>query len=64
MPVTTRKLKSGRYSNRTPGGVKGKSMTKENAMRQKRLLNAIDHEFKPTGHPARDKMHKAVLKKY
>jgi hypothetical protein len=47
MPVTTRKVKGG-YQNRTPGGVKGKRMTKKNALSQKRLLNAIDHGWKPT----------------
>lgn len=48
MPVTTRKVKGG-YSNRTPGGVKGKKMTKKNAMAQKRLLNAVEHSnWRPT----------------
>lgn len=53
MPVVTRKTKSG-YTNRTPGGVKGRGMTKTNAMRQKRLLNAVEHGWKPTGKPAED----------
>ena len=47
MPVTTRKTKGG-YQNSTPNGIKGRRMTKKNAMRQKRLLNAIDHGFAPT----------------
>jgi len=51
MPVSTRKVKGG-YQNRTPHGVKGKHMTKRNAMRQKRLLNAIEHNpgFMPYKH--------------
>jgi hypothetical protein len=53
MPVRTRKTKSG-YTNSTPGGVKGRGMTKRNAMRQKRLINAVEHGFKPTGKPAED----------
>jgi hypothetical protein len=47
MPVRTRKVKGG-YQNSTPNGVKGKRMTKKNAMRQKRLLNAIDRGWTPT----------------
>jgi len=53
MPVKTRKTKSG-YTNSTPGGVKGRGMTKTNAARQKRLLNAVEHGWKPTGAPAKD----------
>lgn len=48
MPTRTRKLKSGKYRVSTPGGVKAKATTKKKAMRQKRLLNAIDHGWKPT----------------
>ncbi len=48
MPVTTRKTKGG-FINSTPGGIKGRNMTEENAMAQKRLLNAVDHGWKPTG---------------
>ena len=47
MPVTTTK-KNG-YTNRTPGGVKGRGMTKKNAKAQKRLLNAVEHGWKPSG---------------
>jgi hypothetical protein len=38
----------GKYTVRTPGGVKGREMTLRNAKRQVRLLNAVDHGFKPT----------------
>ena len=48
MPVKVRKKKGGRYSVSTPGGVKAKSTTLEKAKAQERLLNAIDHGFKPT----------------
>ncbi len=51
MPVKLRKLKSGKVSVRTPGGVKSKATTLANAKAQERLLNAIEHNpnFKPRG---------------
>ena len=49
MPVTIRKKKGGKYTVSTPGGVKAKGTTKAKAMKQKRLLNAVEHGFKPTG---------------
>jgi len=48
MPVKIRKLKSGKYRVSTPRGTKSKGTTKKKAKAQKRLLNAIDHGFKPT----------------
>lgn len=48
MPTTIRRNKSGRYSVRTPGGVKAKATTKKKALRQKRLLDALDRGFTPT----------------
>lgn len=48
MPVRTRKLKSGKVRVTTPGSVKSKATTPAKAKRQKRLLNAIDHGFRPT----------------
>ena len=48
MPVTIKKKGKG-YEVKTPGGVKAKKTTKTKAKAQKRLLNAIDHGFKPTG---------------
>jgi hypothetical protein len=62
MPVTTRKTKGG-YTNSTPGGVKGRNMTKANAMAQKRLLNAVDHGWKPTGNKGKENLKKAVMRK-
>jgi len=49
MPATKRKQKNGKYTVRTPNGVKGRNMTKKNADAQIRLLNAVDHGWKPTG---------------
>lgn len=46
MPVSIRKANGHQVS--TPGGVKAKGTTLRNALRQKRLLNAIDHGWKPT----------------
>jgi len=36
-----------RYKVSTPGEVKGRKMTLRNAKRQARLLNAIDHGWRP-----------------
>ena len=47
MPVTTHKVKGG-YSVRTPRGVKAKRTTKGKARKQVRLLNAVEHGWKPT----------------
>ena len=47
MPAKVRKVKGG-YSVRTPGGVRAKKTTKKKAAAQKRLLNAIEHGWKPT----------------
>ena len=49
MPVITKRNKDGSYTVRTPGGVKAKHTTKKKAEAQKRLLNAVEHGFKPTG---------------
>lgn len=48
MPVTTRKVKGG-YRVSTPGGVKSKKTSKENAEAQARLLRGVEHGWKPTG---------------
>ncbi len=47
MPVKTRRLKSGKVRVTTPGGVKSKGTTAKKAAAQKRLLNALDHGWKP-----------------
>ena len=46
MPVSIKKVNGYRVS--TPGGVKAKSTTKKKAKAQKRLLNAVEHGWKPT----------------
>lgn len=51
MPVKITKTDG--YKVSTPSGVKAKHATKENAEAQKRLLNAVEHGWKPTGKPAR-----------
>ena len=47
MPVKLKKLKGGKVKVSTPGGTKAKSTTMAKAKKQQRLLNAIDHGFKP-----------------
>jgi hypothetical protein len=47
MPVKLRRLKGGRVRVSTPGGVKSKGTSVRKAAAQRRLLNAIDHGFKP-----------------
>lgn len=49
MPVTVRKAGGGGYRVSTPHGVKAKNTTKQKAESQKRLLNAVEHGWKPTG---------------
>ena len=51
MPVRTTKLANGKVRVSTPSGVKAKATTPEKAEKQKRLLNAVEHGFKPTGRP-------------
>lgn len=53
MPVTIRKKKGDGYSVSTPHGVKAKGTTKAKAKRQRNLLNAVEHGWKPTGKKAR-----------
>jgi hypothetical protein len=47
MPVRVSRVKGGRYSVRTPGGVKSRGTTKRKAESQVRLLRAVDHGFVP-----------------
>jgi hypothetical protein len=57
MPYTKTKLKNGKVKVTSPNGVKSKGSTPTNAKRQVRLLNAIDHGFKPS----RDNIKKKVM---
>ena len=47
MPVRIRKVNG--FQVKTPGGIKAKNTTKKKAESQKRLLNAVEHGWKPTG---------------
>lgn len=47
MPVKLIKKPNGKYKVVTPNGVKSGGSTKQNAVKQERLLNAVDHGFKP-----------------
>ena len=51
MPVTISRNKKGGYQVRTPNGVHAKNTTFEKAKAQERLLNAVEHGWKPTGKP-------------
>lgn len=48
MPAYVKKLKGGGYRVRTPNAVHAKRTTKSKAMKQKRLLNAVEHGWRPT----------------
>jgi hypothetical protein len=47
MPVKIKKVKGG-YRVSTPGGTKARKTSLKKAKSQKRLLNAIDHGWRPT----------------
>lgn len=47
MPAKVSQTKSGKYRVRTPNAVHAKGTTKAKAEAQARLLNAIDHGWKP-----------------
>jgi len=57
MPVRTTRITSGKNKGKvrvsTPGGVKAKATTPAKAARQKRLIQAVEHGFKPTGKKAK-----------
>lgn len=48
MPVKIRKVKGG-YQVSTPNQVHAKKTSMKNAKSQERLLNAVEHGWKPTG---------------
>jgi hypothetical protein len=48
MPAEVIKKANGRYAVRTPNGVRAKNTTLAKAKKQQRLLNAVDHGWKPT----------------
>lgn len=47
MPVTVKKVKGG-YQVSTPNRVHAKHTSLENAKKQERLLNAVEHGWRPT----------------
>jgi hypothetical protein len=47
MPVKVTSLGHGKYKVATPNGVHAKSTSKHNAEAQERLLNAVEHGWKP-----------------
>jgi hypothetical protein len=47
MPVRKTVLSGGKVRVSTPGGVKSKATTPAKAKSQERLLNALDHGYKP-----------------
>lgn len=47
MPVTIKKTASGKFQVSTPHGVKAKATSHEKALAQERLLNAVEHGWKP-----------------
>ena len=53
VPVKIKKVDGYRVS--TPHGIKAKHTTMAKAQRQKRLLNAVEHGWKPTGKPTKKK---------
>lgn len=61
MPVSIKKVGKGRVKVSTPNGIKAKSTTPAKAQAQKRLLNAVEHGWKPTGQPS---LKDRVMKKY
>jgi len=57
MPAKLRKLKGGKVRVSTPNGVKAKATTPAKAKAQARLLNAVDHGWKPS----HKKLHREVM---
>jgi hypothetical protein len=49
VPAQVSKNKDGTYKVSTPNRTHAKHTTKKKAMAQKRLLNAVDHGWTPTG---------------
>jgi len=62
MPVKVTKVDG--YKVSTPGGTKAKSTTRAKAVRQKRLLYAVEHGWRPTGKKAQDVRKRNIAKEY
>ena len=52
-PYAMSKLKSGKVKVMGPSGVHSKGTSMKKAKAQMRLLQAVEHGFKPTGKPAK-----------
>jgi len=55
MPVKITKVSGNRFRVSTPNAVHAKATTKEKAESQERLLNAVEHGWKPSGKKAKKK---------
>lgn len=53
MPVTLKKLPGGKVRVSTPNMVHAKATSFQKAKSQERLLNAVEHGWKPTGKGSR-----------
>lgn len=60
MPVTIKKVDG--YKVSTPHGTKAKSTSLKKAMGQKRLLQGIEHGWKPSGKPKRPGASKKAIR--
>jgi hypothetical protein len=49
MPIKVERVGGGKVRVSTPGGVKAKGTTMEKAKAQERLLNAVEHGWRPKG---------------
>ena len=63
MPAKIKKTSGGKYQVKTPNAVHAKGTTKGKAVKQQRLLNAIDHGWKPTGKSAGTKKAHSAFKR-
>ncbi len=60
MPAKIIKKGNGSYEVKTPNAVHAKGTTLEKAEAQKRLLNAVDHGWKPTGKASHADIHERM----
>jgi hypothetical protein len=63
MPAKMRKLKSGKVRVSTPNGVKAKATSPEKGKALVRLLNAVDHGWKPDQKEGKPMMKNTTSKK-
>ena len=63
MPVKITKT-DGKFKVATPKGTKAKGTTKKKAEKQKRLLNAVEHGWEPTGNKKKETEDKELKTRY